>query len=390
MLSELRRIGHKAARKIRDPYRKVFHLPRRGPSRGRALVSFWTDAFLLPPGQEIPHSHTHYWESRQIGIIFSELGYDVDFIHWTNSGFVPTRRYDVFVDVRLNMERLAPLVGDGCIKIQHIETGHYRFHNQAQLARLDALEARRGVRLKPNKMIEENRAIETADFGTTTGNRFTIDTYAHAGRQIFHVPISAPYLFPSPADKDFESCRRNFLWFGSGGLVHKGLDVTLEAFKGLPEHRLLVCGPVHVERDFEACYAEELYETENVKTVGWIDVASDRFRKILEECVGLVYPSCSEGGGGSVITCLHTGLVPLLTYETSVDLHDFGVLLPDPSVETIQRVVREVSSLPAAELHRRAVAAWEYARREHTRERFTESYRGAIEEILRRRQEQPT
>ncbi len=124
--------------------------------------------------------------------------------------------------------------------------------------------------------------------------------------------------------------------------------------------------------------------------MGWTDIASDRFREILDQCAGLVYPSCSEGGGGSVITCLHAGLVPLLTYETSVDLHDFGVLLPDASVETIQRVVREVSALPAAELRRRAVAAWEHARREHTRERFTESFRGAIEEILRRRQEQST
>ena len=380
--SELHRIGRKLHHRIRRPYRRIVSLPARGEARGRALISFWLDPFIVKAGEEIPHSHTHYWESRQIGIIFTELGYDVDFIHWTNLEFVPSRGYDVFVDVRLNLERIGPRLGEECLKIQHIETAHHLFHNRAQRQRLADLEARRGVRIKPYKLIAENLAIDTADFGTTTGNQFTIDTYAHAGRRIWRVPISAPYLFPSPADKDFESCRCTFLWFGSGGLVHKGLDLVLEAFAGMPEHRLVVCGPVHVERDFEAHYARELYDTPSIETVGWVDIASEEFRRILRRCAGLVYPSCSEGGGGSVITCLHAGLIPILTYETSVDLHDFGVLLPEASIDTIRQVVREVSSRPADELRRRAVGAWEHARREHSRERFSRAYRGAIEEIM--------
>ncbi len=380
--SEARRVGRKLADRVRRPHRRVISLPAAGAPRGRALVSYLVDPFLVPAGEPLPYSHTNFWEARQIARTFGALGFEVDVIHWTNRDFLPEKSYDAFVDVRVNLERLAPLLGEDCLRIQHMETAHHLFHNRAQRRRLADLEARRGVRLKPRKLIEENRAIECAHFGTTTGNRFTIDTYAHAGREIHRVPLSTPLLFPSPAGKDFERCRRRFLWFGSGGLVHKGLDLVLEAFAGAPDLELVVCGPIHLERDFEAHYARELYGSPNITTEGWVDIAGERFRRIVETSVGLVYPSCSEAGGGSAITCLHAGLIPIVTYETSIDLADFGVELPEVSVAEIRDAARRLAGLPAAELERRAVGAWEHARREHTRERFAAAHRRAIERIL--------
>ena len=291
--SELARIGAKISRRLRRPERRVVSLEPVGRERGRALVSYIIDGLLVDPAQPLPRSHTNYWESRQIARTFAELGYRTDVIHWTNADFTPAAPYDVFVDVRLNMERLAPLVGDDCVKIQHIETAHHAFHNPAQLARLEALAERRGVEIQPRKMLEENRAIETADWGVAVGNDFTIGTYAHAGKQVLRVPISVPREYPWPDAKDFEACRRRYIWFGSGGLVHKGLDLVLEAFAGLPDHQLVVCGPIHVERDFEAAYARELYATPNIHTVGWVDVAGERFRAICERSLVVVYPSCS-------------------------------------------------------------------------------------------------
>ena len=42
-------------------------------------------------------------------------------------------------------------------------------------------------------------------------------------------------MHPSPEGKDFEVCRPHFMWLGSRGFVHKGLDVVLEAFSEMPE-----------------------------------------------------------------------------------------------------------------------------------------------------------
>jgi len=347
-------------------------------------VSYLVEPCLGPPDRPLPHSHTHYWEARQIALTFAELGFDVDVIDWTNHEFVPEKPYDVVLDVRLNLERLAPLVSPDTLLIQHMETGHHLFHNAAQRQRLENLRNRRGVTIRPRRVLEENRAAETAHFGTMVGNDVTIGTYAHSGTPILAVPISTPTLFPSPENKDFARCRNRWLWFGSGGLVHKGLDLVLEAFAAMPEQHLTVCGPIHLERDFEVEFEKELFGSANITTLDWVDIAGPTFRKLSRKTLGFVYPSASEGQSGSVITCLHAGLIPITTPNSGVDTERFGVQIDNPDVASIQRAVREVSALPEEALRRRAVAGWTYARKHHTHENFAREYRRAIEEILRR------
>jgi len=229
-----------------------------------------------------------------------------------------------------------------------------------------------------------SKAIEYADYITIYGNAFTIATYLNTGKPLFPLPISTTVLQPWPASKDFDACRGRFLWFGSGGMVHKGLDLVLEAFAGLPECYLTVCGPVQKEKDFVQAFYKELYETPNIHTVGWVDTQSIKFREITASCIGLVYPSCSEGQSGAVVECLHAGLIPIISRESGVDVNDFGTALETCSIEEIRNAVRMVSHLPAQELQKMARAAWEFARANHTRERFAEEYRKVITQIMAR------
>lgn len=97
-------------------------------------------------------------------------------------------------------------------------------------------------------------------------------------------------------------------------MVYKSLDLALEAFAQMPEYQFTVCGPVKGEEDFEKFYYKELYETPNIKTLGWMNIDMPDFKKVLDNNLGVIYPSCSEGGGGSVITCLHAGLIPIVSY----------------------------------------------------------------------------
>jgi hypothetical protein len=125
-----------------------------------------------------------------------------------------------------------------------------------------------------------------------------------------------------------------------------------------------------------------LYETQNIRTVGWIDLAGRDFSEMAIKCVGLINPSCSEGQAGSVITCLHAGLIPIVSYESGVDVENFGMLLKDCSIEEIKNSIRMISSLPGTELKKRAVKAPEYARMHHTREKYAEECRRIIVEII--------
>lgn len=380
--SEARRIVGKYVRKARRTDLRSISLEPEGEPRGSVLFSYVLDPFLLPPGAPVPNWHTHFWESFEMGHAFRDAGYRVDVISWTNQRFEPEREYDVLIDVRTNLERLAPRLGTDALRVLHIDTAHWTYHNRAQERRRAALATRRGIELELVKLVPENRAIESADVATVLGNEFTQETYAFAETPLVRIPISTPRVYPYPTGRSWDHARKRFLWLGSGGLLHKGLDLVLDAFAGMPEMELVVCGPIRKERQFERAYFTELYETPSIRTLGWVDVTSHAFEKLAARCLGMVYPSCSEGGGGSVINAMHAGLVPVASRESSVDVApDCGVVLEESTVPEIQDAVRDLAARPAEQLEEMARGAWSYAREHHTRERFSVAYRRFVEHV---------
>jgi glycosyltransferase involved in cell wall biosynthesis len=378
MASEVKKV----LKQIKGLDRNVISLEPERPSQGNVLLSYITKPFLLKPGQPVSNAHTHDWDSLQIAKTFLDLGYHVDVIGWNNYTFTPENDYSFFIDARMNLERLARFLNKHCVKIMHIDTAHWLFHMTAQHQRLLELQHRKGVTLSLRKTVAPNRGIEEADCATMCGNEFTISTYRYANKPIYRVPHSTAALYPWPEGKDFEACRRRFLWFGSGGLVHKGLDLVLDAFAAMPEYHLTVCGPIHQERDFEKAFYRELYQTPNIRTVGWVDISGPEFLEITNSCVGLIYPSCSEGASGGVVTCLHAGLIPVISYESGLDVEDFGFLLKDCSIETIKESICMVASLSAEEIKERARRTWECARANYTRERFADEYQKVVAKII--------
>ncbi|HSM14658.1 MAG TPA: glycosyltransferase [Thermoanaerobaculia bacterium] len=381
----VRRAAGRQLRRLRGVERRVVRLAPDGEPLGRVAFSYVVDPFLARSEGRIAYAHTQDWESWTMARTWRSLGFRVDVLHWTNADWLPDGPLDVLVDARSNLERLAPHAGAGCLRIFHAETAHWRTNDEAQRRRLDELEARRGIRLTRTRLVGENRAIETADCATVLGGEWTLSSYRPFGKPLYRVPISNAFVYPSPEAKDFEACRGRFLWFGGVGFVHKGLDRVLEAFAGVDGLALGVAAPLDREPDFAEAYRRELWRTPNVRALGWLDVASARFEAVAAQTLGMVFPSCSEGGGGSAITAMHVGLIPLLTHETSVDLTpDQGVILADAGVETIRRTALALSARPAEELRATALAAWKRAQAEHTRQAFETNYRRTALEILER------
>jgi len=282
------------------------------------------------------------------------------------------------------MQRIAKLLPEDCIKIVHLDMAHWLFNNTAAMKRCLAIQNRRGVTLPlKSKIQEQNWAIEYADYATIKGNEFAQNTYKYANKPIYrtNIPTYATYRFPE--DKDYKTCRNNFVWFGSRGLIHKGLDLVLEAFAQMPEYNLTVCGPIEDEKEFKQAYYNELYRTENIKTIGWIDIEGEKFTQIMDNSIALVFPSCSEGGGGSVATCMQAGIIPIISYESAIDISDsYGILLRESSIIEIQNAVREISSKSSDTLRDMTYNAWRYARENHTREVFAKQLKEVILHII--------
>lgn len=364
--------------------------PERGGVRGRVLLAYIAEPFA-DRGRPVSTGHTHFGESVVMAETLLEMGYAVDVISYRNTSFRPRRRYDLFIGARVNFERVADRLNDDCVKIVHLDMAHWLFNNTAAYQRNLDLQRRRGVTLAIHrKQQEQNWAVERADYATVLGNAFTTGTYAYAGTPLFQIGTPSAVRHPWPEEKDFDAARNRYLWVGSDGLVHKGLDLVLEAFAAMPDHHLTVCGPISNDPRFQDLYRDLLYGTANIETVDWIDVSGDRFRNLADASLGVVYPSASEAQAGSVVTCMHASLVPVVSYQTGFDVGDFGVIVDPVTIASIREHVGALSALDGAELRRRARATWETARELFTREAYERRFREIIEQIEADRTSRPS
>ncbi len=353
-----------------------------GAVRGRALVAHELAALLLPPGAPAPVWHNNLGEAVAMRDTLLGLGFAVDVISRERRRFRPRHRYDLFVGARQNFTRIAAALDPGCIKVAHLDTAHWLASNAAVFAREVALRDRRGVAIDSHKFIGINRAIEAADYATLIGNGFDYATYAFAGKPVFQVPNPAAVTYPFPEAKDFAAARRRFLWIGSQGFVHKGLDLVLEAFARMPDHHLTVCGPLEAEPAFVAAFRRELFETPNIETLGWVDIASPAFAGLLARTAALVYPSAAEACCGTVVNSMQAGLIPLVSRESGVDVDEgFGMIVGD-TVAAVEAAVRALAARPPAELAAMARSAWTVARATYTREAYRAAFGAAIARIV--------
>lgn len=357
----------------------VVVLRPKSSSKGRVLISYKTDPFF--DFEMKKDLHTNIWECREITNIFLKHGYTVDVIDWFDRKFVPRRKYKYFLDLGPNLKRIGMKLNEDCIKIFHATTAHWLFNNMAEYERLCNLKKRRGVAIAPRRIADSAQDIEYSDFATILGNKATESTYSFAKKEMSQIPISTTHIYDFPESRNTDQAKKNFVWVGGIGMVHKGLDLVIEAFSKMPQYKLHIFGDVKKENDFEKLYWKELYETENIKCYGKVDMGGESFRGILNTSMTLFYPSCAEGQAGSVVICMHAGLIPVISYHSGVNVKDFGIIIEENTVEGIMKIANKVVMMSDSELTRRSKDAWEYARTHHTREKFSEAFSKFVDRL---------
>jgi glycosyltransferase involved in cell wall biosynthesis len=368
--------------KLTNKLWKYCHMPATGKKKGDVLLSYFTEPFTITPKQGFSNFHTMYWECYEIARLFSIRGYDVDIINSKDHVFIPKKKYAACIEAEDDLERLMKYLPKDCKKVFHILIMHWTTYNKCEQDRLDALEKRRGIKLFPRRKVPPSRDAELADYLEGFGNKTIFKTFEQFGKKPFYIPISAVALYDFPVNKDWGNARSHYLWFGGGGAVLKGLDLALEAFAKMPDLHLHVCGPIYGEKDFVEEYKKELTETSNIHVYGRIDPAGEQFKKIMNTCSALIYPSGGEGSSGAVVQAMHAGLIPIITHETGIQEESGYIPLINPTPDSITKVTRKFSALPETEIKEKAESIWKYARAHYTREEFSRNYDRFISEIL--------
>ena len=358
-----------------------FVLAPAGASRGCVTISYL--AWPFREGWDSPKArgHTNAFEVVAMAEVYRDLGFRAEVVDWDNMAYVPPTDCRIAIDIHRNLGRWHQGLPSGCKRVLHATGPHWLFWNHAELSRLQDVRDRKQVALRSRRQVEFSSGVEVADEVVVLGNEFTRQTFLFAGKPVTRVPISSAYEFAWPESRDFEKARKKFLWVGSYGMVHKGLDLALDAFAGMPDLELTVCGRPEKEEDFFKLYEPELLRSPNIHFHGWIDMGTPAFAEIARTHAAVIYPSSAEGGAGSVIHCMHAGMLPVSTTEASIDLGDFGVHVESGKVEAVRSACRAVAEMPAAEVEARARSAYDHVRRVHTREQFRENYGKFAERI---------
>ena len=217
------------------------------------------------------------------------------------------------------------------------------------------------------------------------GNEYVRDCFVKEDSRDGHYRCLPAFYFkvaePS-REKDFAKCRRDILWFGSAGMLHKGLDIAVDFAVAHPEFTLHICGGSRQETAFWDYYMPAIKTAGNIVMHGFVDIESQEFADILSQCGILLNPSVSEGGAVAVLNVLGNGaLLPVCSRATGVDIGENGVVVDCLEYDAFEKALLDVDRMTTGEFAQKAWGAYDDISNGYTIEKYEENMFRLLEEM---------
>lgn len=354
----------------------------------KCLLVYITAPFIV---KKISDSHQNQPQAVEMARVIGEFGYNVDVIMYTlkNPGeYLKDRTYDFIVGlIPRGLDFWTGHMNPSCKIAAYMTSMNLAVTYQTEVKRIDELEQRKGVRLKvrngsPDYFLTKD--LESFDAAWFIGNQYNLRSYDCFNMPPVYFIRNTGYNF-SWLNKDIIRDKRNFLFFASGGQVHKGLDLLLDIFSedGFPCN-LYICSSFMNEEDFCQLYHHELNKCPNIFPVGFVDINGAVFREITEKCAFMIMPSCSEGCAGSVLTAMSAGLIPIISRECGIDgeIDDGVIQILDCKIDTIRKYILECSQKPDDWIKEHSALSVKTATTTYSFESFTRSVREAMSKTI--------
>ena len=344
--------------------------------------------------KELPKYHSNLTECYTIAKCFDKLGYCVDCVSRTKTG-IDYSKYDIVFGINGNAfmgafstdEKVKPL------KIFYPVGGETFFNYRETALRNRDFHDRHGKwMLSSNRYLPGDiRAYYEANLSDAViclGNEYVFSHFVNEDKHKNKYRWLPAFYFPTietPIEKDFAKCRKNILWFGSSGMVHKGLDIAIDFAVEHPEYTLHICGGCRLETDFWNHYTPKIKACDNIHLHGFVDIESAKYAQILSQCGILLNPSVSEGGAVAVLNVLgNDALLPVYSKATGVDLSHCGVCVTNVTYKDFEQALLELESLPTEEFELKAKSAHILVMEDYTIEQYEERMYNHIKEIIER------
>ncbi|MBN2424927.1 MAG: glycosyltransferase [Calditrichaceae bacterium] len=370
---------------IKLPYKNRINNYFKTKFQKHVLISYITAPFKK--GISLRHTNTN--EALAMAEVFRELEFNVDVISYDDINDINYEKYDIIIGFGEPLVNYFYQNNKRLITIYYSTGMHTCWQNTATLKRVEEVFLKKGIWiLKSTRLVEKAWSIQSTlvDYIITLGNSTTIESYRKFfDRPIFNIPVTY-YNFFNQQDilegKDYKSAKRNFLWFGGDGLIHKGLDLLLEIFSESNDNVLHVCGRIDKEAEFKNAYYKELYQTSSIHTYGFVSIDSEIFQELLKKCGFIIFPSCSEGEPSSVINTMYYGLIPIVPSTAGINVQDFGIQIKELTHSSINQAICEADSLTIDELSKRSLKTANYTSKQNSIDNYKLNLKSVLQRII--------
>lgn len=365
---------------IKDVFRRKY--------RKRVLLCHLPEAF----NGKLPKYHSNFTECYTVAECFDRLGYSVDCTSRMKRG-IDYARYDIVFGINGNafMGSFVPGMKVEPLRIFYSVGAQMCYNYRVTSERNIDFHRRHGSwLLASNRYIPGDARVyyeeHFSDAVICLGDSHVVEQFRKEDKDCGKYRQLSAFYFPvvkSVAEKDFGACRRNILWFGSSGMLHKGLDIAIDFAAEHREYTLHICGGSRQDKAFWKYYNPIIESHDNIVVHGFVDIESPLFVRLLEQCGVLLNPSISEGGAVSVLNVLgNSPLLPLYSKGTGLDLEQVGVEVESVTYENFCDALLELEKLPVEKFAEKALAAHELVKSRYTLENYRNNMYSYIKEII--------
>ena len=317
-----------------------------------ALLSYQPASFFLPRWFNRFKTDSIYERNRVIAKILKKNGFNVDVIFYKDYKFSPKKEYDLIFDIDVLYKSIYIKQNKKPKIILHYTTSYYEFHNKQQQKRINNFNLKTQKNINIERPLDTNNDGEFANIILSMGNDFTKSTFP---KKLQSKVVSIPnfpmhYLSKYKKHKINEINKKNFLFMASRGSILKGLDILLDVFSraDMKNFNLYVCGSFENESQFMNYYSK-YFKLKNIHKIGWISLFKKEFHKIIDKCSFHIFPSCTEGMPGALISTMNVGIIPLCTKESGLNIQN-NELIIENNPDSIVDVINKVSQMSLSEL----------------------------------------
>ena len=353
------------------------------PNQKKAVMCYLTSSYFIN------------WETKKIDRmqpleimkivnILSGLGYCVDVIGCNDIKaleVIKKKKYDLIFGFGETFYQLTSLYPDAT-SILYVTENHPEFSYKEEKKRLDYYHERYGRRIKMSrsgKYYKTYHLQKKYSYVITMSDNKLYNNHIINKYHIFPIGLTNNnYVFEN---KNHLLSRKQFLWLGSTGAIHKGLDLLLNIFIKQNDIVLHICGFNKYERKYL-----KLPNKNNIIDHGHIDINSEIFLNLNKLCSYIILPSCSEGFSTSITTGMIHGLIPVVMRDTGFNkLGEIAVFFEDYKLDYLHVKINELANMDPEKLTILSRQSYDFARQHFTIPAYGQNFTKIMDDILRKK-----